>query len=72
MQLQGAPGRLAAAAPAEEHGPPAPTAGAAAVAFNNADVSSAYVSKLREQLEALALQLFPAPNDRDRIKMVRC
>lgn len=69
-KLAGAPGRLAAAAPAEEHGAPAAGASAAALAFNNADVSAGYVSKLREQLEGLAGQLFAAPNDRDRIKMV--
>jgi len=70
LPLQGAPGKLAAAAPAEEGDAPGAAAGPAALAFNNADVSSGYVSKLREQLEGLAMQLFMAANDRDRIKMV--
>ena len=40
------------------------------MALNNADVSAAYVGKLREQLEAIAAQQFLAANDRDRVKLV--
>lgn len=69
--LQGAAGRLAAAAPPEPGEAPGPGAAAAATAFNNAEVSAAYVGKLRGQLEDLAGQCFYAANDRDRIKMVR-
>lgn len=69
-KLQGAAGRLAAAAPAVPSGPPAEGAAVAAVPFNNADVSAVYVEKLRKQLEDLAGQMFPAPHDRDRIKLV--
>jgi hypothetical protein len=69
-KLQGAAARIAGGAPPEPGAPPSPAAAAAAVALNNAEVSAAYVGKLRQQLEQLAAQLFPAPNDRDRIKLV--
>ena len=48
--LQGAAGRLAAAAPAEPGEAPGPGAAGAATAFNNAEVSAAYVGKLRAQV----------------------
>ena len=69
-KLQGAAGKLAAAAPQYVGGPPAEAAAVAAVPFNNADISAMYVEKLRQQLEDLAGQVFPAPHDRDRIKLV--
>lgn len=70
-KLQGAAGRLAAAAPHVPGGPPdEAAAAAAALPFNNADISALYVDKLRQQLEELAGQLFPAAHDRDRIKLV--
>ena len=62
-KLQGAAGRLAGAAPAEPGDPPGAGAAAAAVAFNNAEVSAGYVGKLRQQLEDLAGQCFHAAND---------
>lgn len=71
-KLQGAAGRLAAAAPTAHLGGDKSTEAApvAALAFNNADMSAMYVDKLRQQLEDLAGQLFAAPHDRDRIKLV--
>jgi len=72
-KLQGAAGRLAAAAPTAAQLGESQTTEAvsvAALAFNNADMSAMYVDKLRQQLEDLAGQLFAAPHDRDRIKLV--
>ncbi|PSC72320.1 conserved oligomeric Golgi complex subunit 4 isoform B [Micractinium conductrix] len=69
-KLAGASGRLVGAAPAELGEPPGPAAAASAAAFNNAEVSSGYVGKLRQQLEDLAAQIFYQANDRDRIKLV--
>jgi hypothetical protein len=80
-KLQGAASRLAAASPTAlasnnnytsggDGGAGAGAASVAALAFNNADMSAMYVDKLRQQLEDLAGQLFPAPHDRDRIKLV--
>ncbi len=69
-KLAGAAGRLAAAAPTEPGEAPGTGAAAAAVAFNNAEVSAGYVVKLRQQLEDLAAQCFYQANDRDRIKLV--
>lgn len=69
-KLSGAAARLVAAAPAEPGEAPGPGAAAAAVAFNNAEVSAAYVAKLRQQLEELANHIFYQANDRDRIKLV--
>ena len=73
-KLQGAAGRLVAAgAPGLEgrdEAAAAAAASAAAVPFNDADISSDYVVKLRQQLEGLAVQLFQAANDRDRVKLV--
>jgi hypothetical protein len=71
--LQGAAGRLAAAAPTTAQlggNQTTEAASVAALAFNNADMSAMYVDKLRQQLEDLAAQLFAAPHDRDRIKLV--
>jgi hypothetical protein len=70
-RLAGAASRAAAAAPSEPSAAAGKGAAAAAVAFNNADVSAAYVAKLRQQLEELAGQVFSSANDRDRIKLVR-
>jgi hypothetical protein len=81
-KLQGAAGRLAAASPTTAALGGAGSSGSynskegkgaasvAALAFNNADMSAMYVDKLRQQLEDLAGQLFAAPHDRDRIKLV--
>ena len=69
-KLQGAASRLAASASSVPSGAPAEGAITAALPFNNADISAVYVEKLRKQLEDLAGQLFPAPHDRDRIKLV--
>lgn len=70
-RLQGAAGRLLAAAPAEPGEAPGAEAAAAAAAFNNAEVSAGYVAKLRQQLEDMAAHIFQQANDRDRIKLVR-
>ncbi|KAI3517089.1 hypothetical protein L1887_16296 [Cichorium endivia] len=39
-----------------------------ATALNNMDVSSEYVLKLRHEIEDQCSQVFPTPNDRERIK----
>ncbi|KAI3778414.1 hypothetical protein L2E82_07690 [Cichorium intybus] len=39
-----------------------------ATALNNMDVSSEYVLKLRHEIEDQCAQVFPTPNDRERIK----
>ncbi|KAK9830013.1 hypothetical protein WJX72_009198 [[Myrmecia] bisecta] len=70
--------QAAAAALGEEHVAAATTnttahvinAAESAAAFNNADTSSMYVLKLRQELEEFTSQLFTALNDRDRIKSV--
>jgi hypothetical protein len=69
-KLQGAAARLVGAAPPEPGQAPGPAAAAAATAFNNAEVSAGYVTKLRQQLEELATRCFYQANDRDRIKLV--
>ena len=69
-KLQGAAGRLGVAVPLVPGGEVGEGAAAAALAFNNADVSAAYVDKLRQQLEDLTGRVIPAPHDRDRIKLV--
>jgi hypothetical protein len=69
-RLQGAAGRLLAAAPPEPGEAPGADAAAAAAAFNNAEVSAGYVAKLRQQLEDMASHIFHQANDRDRIKLV--
>jgi conserved oligomeric Golgi complex subunit 4 len=74
--LQGAAGRLTAVAPGAirgslgADGSSLDAATKAAVPFNNADVAASYVDKLRQQLEELVTPLFPAPHDRDRLKLV--
>mmetsp|Transcript_32816 Transcript_32816/g.77788 ORF Transcript_32816/g.77788 Transcript_32816/m.77788 type:complete len:739 (+) Transcript_32816:153-2369(+) len=40
----------------------------AAVSMNCAETSGSYVTKLRQDLESVALELFPASQDRERIK----
>jgi len=64
-KLQGAAGRLVGTGSGASE-----AAATAALPFNNADVSAEYVDKLRHQLEELAGQLFPAPHDHDRIRLV--
>ncbi|KAK9828174.1 hypothetical protein WJX74_001770 [Apatococcus lobatus] len=41
-----------------------------AAAFNNADISSGYVAKLRKQLEDACADIFSSTDDRERIKSV--
>jgi hypothetical protein len=78
-KLQGAAGRLAAAAPRNgskgsnvSSGVPSAISSSseAAQALNNAEVSAEYVDKLRQQLEGLTSKVFLASHDRDRVKLV--
>lgn len=76
-KLQGGAARLMAAAPpvtgagmGDSLVVPAPGALDHAVMLNNADVSSEYMMKLSEELEALAAEVFSAPDERDRVHTI--
>ncbi|WIA35384.1 hypothetical protein OEZ86_003832 [Tetradesmus obliquus] len=73
------PAKLLAAAPplpgaADAGGAASPAVAAAAneyaVAINNIDVASEYISKLRQELEGHAERLFTSPSEQDRLRSV--
>lgn len=72
--LQGAAGRLAAVAPKDDKDSSSSTTNEAArryaLAYNNIDTAASYVEKLKHQLDEMVAPLFPAPHDRDRLKLV--